>query len=105
MNAINITPQLEEVSNAFITKLEAEHDENFVTCVLQAAKVRAQIALMHFNGESDSEIQDAIHKNSVKLAAVTSALGIEAKAVMNAADELYAACNAKAEELIKPEVH
>lgn len=105
MNTPDITPHLEEVSNAFIAKLQEEHDENFVTCVLQACKVRAQIALMHFNGASEQELQDTIHKNSVELATVTSALGIEAKAVMNAADELYDACHAKAEELFKSEVH
>lgn len=105
MSKTDLTPQLEEVSNAFIVKLQEEHDENFVACVLQACKVRAQIALMHFNGASEQELQDAIHKNSVELATVTSVFGIEAKAVMNAADELYDACHAKAEELSKPEVH
>ena len=105
MSTLDITPHLEKISDAFIAKLHEEHDDNFVTCVLQACKVRAQIALMHFNGASEQELQNAIHKNSVELATVTSVFGIEAKAVMNAADELYDACHAKAKELSKPEVH
>lgn len=105
----DITDELKKASNEYIDKLNEEHSNEFVMCVLMATKMRAKIALLSYDKTtgkaSEEDVAKAIQESSHEMALVTTMLGLEAKDIMAEADKFYDTIHAQADIAFKQKEH